>query len=131
MVCVKCLPRAFLLNLLNLHFVTTVNASRIVNVAGTSQFLESDGKDVLGINSPLKEFQAGTFETTYLDDNLRISRTTTSSVDQLRVYVRSEPEEISVDNLDEEYFEEFDKFGEEEEDDEGDDEDDLDPGLET
>ncbi|CAB9525873.1 expressed unknown protein [Seminavis robusta] len=84
-------------------------ASIVLNVAGTSQYLDPAGKDVLGINSPLKEFQAGTFETTYLDDDLRISRTTMGSVDQLRVYVRS-AEEVK-DYLDEEYFDEFDKFG--------------------
>lgn len=89
-----------------------------MNVAGTSQYLDPDGQDVLGINSPLKEFQAGTFETTYLDDSLRISRTTMGSVDQLRVYVRSgEENEVSEDDLDEEYFDEFDKFGQEDEDD--------------
>ena len=88
-----------------------------VNVAGTSQYLDPDGQDVLGINSPLKEFQAGTFETTYLDDTLRISRTSMGSVNQLRVYVRSEEDgEESADKLDEEYFDEFDKFGEEDED---------------
>lgn len=79
-----------------------------VSVAGTSQYLDPSGQDVLGVNSPLKEFQAGTFETTYLDDSLRISRSTTGSVDQLRVFVRSEEKE---EDLDEEYFDEFDKFG--------------------
>ena len=86
-----------------------------VNVAGTSQYLDPDGQDVIGVNSPLKEFQAGTFETTYLDDDFRISRTTMGSVDQLRVYVKSEEQEQPPDNvLDEEYFDEFDKFGSEE-----------------
>jgi PAP_fibrillin len=82
-----------------------------VNVAGTSQYLDPKGQDVLGINSPLKEFQAGTFETTYLDDNLRIGRSTTGSIEQLRVFVRSAETEESKDELDEEYFDEFDKFG--------------------
>jgi len=84
----------------------------LVNVAGKSQFLDPKGQDIIGINSPLKEFQAGTFETTYMDEDLRISRTKYGSSDILRVYVRSEPEEVLVDELDEEYFDEFDKFGE-------------------
>jgi hypothetical protein len=87
-----------------------------VNVAGTSQYLDPKGKDVLGINSPLKEFQAGTFETTYLDESLRIGRSTIGSVDQLRVFVRSAETEESKDDLDEEYFDEFDKFGEDDDD---------------
>lgn len=65
----------------------------------------------------MKEFQSGSFETSYLDSSLRISRSTLRSVDQLRVYVKSEVEEDT--SLDEEYFGEFDKFGQEgEEDDE-------------
>lgn len=64
-----------------------------MNVAGTSRYLESDGKDILGINMPLKEFQAGTFETTYLDKDLRISRGTVGSTEQLRVYVKPETSE--------------------------------------
>lgn len=91
-------------------------ASVVLNVAGSSQYLDPDGEDVLGINSPLKEFQAGTFETTYLDDTLRISRTAMGPVDQLRVYVRSEKEEMPEDYLDEEYFDEFDSFGQEDDD---------------
>ena len=99
-------------------------------MAGTSQFLEPGGKDVFGFNSPLKEFQAGTFETTYLDDNLRISRTNMGSIDQLRVYVRSEAE---ASDMDEEYFDEFDRFGEDDDEDGlavSNEDEDLDPGLE-
>lgn len=66
-----------------------------MNVAGTSQYLDPSGKDVLGINMPLKEFQAGTFETTYLDKDLRISRGQTGSIEQLRVFVKG-PEEFGV-----------------------------------
>ena len=47
-----------------------------------------------------------------MDADLRISRTTYGSSDILRVYVKSEPEEVPLDELDEEYFDEFDKFGE-------------------
>lgn len=92
-------------------------ASIVLNVAGGSQFLDPQGQDFFGFNSPLKEFQSGSFETSYLDSSLRISRSTLRSVDQLRVYVKSEVEEDT--SLDEEYFGEFDKFGQEgEEDDE-------------
>lgn len=89
-------------------------------MAGTSKYLDPDGQDLLGVNSPLKEFQAGTFETTYLDEDFRISRTTMGSTSQLRVYVKSAQQDTPPENpLDEEYFDEFDKFGSE-----GDEEDD-------
>jgi PAP_fibrillin len=100
-----------------ISFVILIRPAETVNVAGTSQYLDPEGEDVLGINSPLKEFQAGTFETTYLDNTLRISRTNMGPVDQLRVYVRSEKEELSDDYLDEEYFDEFDSFGQEDDED--------------
>jgi len=80
--------------------------------------LDPDGQDVLGVNSPLKEFQAGTFETTYLDNDFRISRTTTAAGSQLRVYVKSAEPVQPEDLADEEYFDEFDKFGSEDEDEE-------------
>jgi len=66
-----------------------------VNVAGTSQRLEPNGDDILGINIPsLKEFLGNnyskdTFLTTYMDDTLRISRSKVGIVDQLRVFVRT------------------------------------------
>ena len=62
-----------------------------MNVAGTSQVLEPDGKDILGINVPFGEqFQAGSFETPYLDDKIRISRSKIGIVDQLRVFIKTE-----------------------------------------
>jgi hypothetical protein len=63
----------------------------ILNVAGTSTFLEPDGNDVAGINIPFGEFlQTGTFETTYMDHELRVSRGKVGIVDQLRVFVRTD-----------------------------------------
>jgi hypothetical protein len=63
----------------------------VLNVAGTSTFLEPDGADVAGINIPLGEFlQTGSFETTYMDHELRVSRGKLGIVDQLRVFVRTD-----------------------------------------
>lgn len=63
----------------------------ILNVAGTSTFLDPDGNDVAGINIPFGEFlQSGTFETTYMDHELRVSRGKMGMVDQLRVFVRTD-----------------------------------------
>lgn len=64
--------------------------SVILNVAGQSTVLEPEGSDVLSLNVPgISDFtNSGTFETTYMDDTVRISRGKLGFVDQLRVFVR-------------------------------------------
>jgi len=86
-------------------------SSVVLNVAGTSTVLEPDGKDLIGINLPFAGFVAdsellnsspagkfGIFETTYLDDDLRISRSRSpTGFDQVRVFVRSDSKLLDPD----------------------------------
>lgn len=64
--------------------------SVVVNVAGTSQYLEADGADILGLNIPsLGDFaSSGSFDSTYLDENVRISKNTVGFLEEIRVFVR-------------------------------------------
>ncbi|GAX10670.1 hypothetical protein FisN_14Lh178 [Fistulifera solaris] len=75
-------------------FTTKLTLTSVVlNVAGTSAMLDPQGADVWGVNLPGVQDVLGrdTFETTYLDDTLRISRTQAGFIDQLRLFVRDPP----------------------------------------
>jgi len=64
-------------------------SSTILNVAGSSSFLEPNGSDILGINNILGEWlQQGTFDTPYVDEDVRISRSSGPIFETLRVFVK-------------------------------------------
>lgn len=63
--------------------------SSVLNVAGTSQYFDPDGADVFGVNNLFGDFiNVGTFDTPYVDEDIRISRTSGPVLEQLRVFVR-------------------------------------------
>eukprot|EP00535_Pseudo-nitzschia_heimii_P005771 CAMPEP_0197173460 /NCGR_PEP_ID=MMETSP1423-20130617/385_1 /TAXON_ID=476441 /ORGANISM="Pseudo-nitzschia heimii, Strain UNC1101" /LENGTH=357 /DNA_ID=CAMNT_0042622281 /DNA_START=158 /DNA_END=1231 /DNA_ORIENTATION=+ len=75
--------------------------SIVVNVAGESKNLEPNGEDVLGINLPFGELlNAGSFDTTFVDESMRISRSKTGPVDQIRVFVKAENTDSKIDDAD-------------------------------
>lgn len=75
--------------------------STVINVAGgdntssssSSPFIKLDpnGEDIFGINNVLGEFlNVGIFDTPYVDDTVRLSRTSGPVSEQLRVFVRQQ-----------------------------------------
>lgn len=72
-------------------FRTRISLQSIVlNIAGTSQNLDPSGTDLLAVNIPsLTEWMnSGSFDTTYVDDMVRISRGTTGFFEETRVFLK-------------------------------------------
>jgi len=78
-------------------------SSTVVNVAGSSSFFTPEGEDVFGVNNILGDFQSGTFDTPFVDEDVRISRSSGPVFETLRVFVRQtshlEEDKNSVDSL--------------------------------
>jgi len=67
-----------------------------VNVAGESQILDPSGEDVLGINIPFSEYVgAGSFETTFLNESMRVSRSKVGPVEQIRVFIKADDQAVA------------------------------------
>ncbi len=64
--------------------------SSVLNVAGSSQYFEENGSDIFGVNNLFGEFlNVGSFDTPYVDEDVRVSRSTSGPIlEQLRVFVR-------------------------------------------
>ena len=64
--------------------------SVVLNLAGQTQNLDPDGADIFGLNIPsLSEWMnAGEFDTTYVDGDVRVSRGTIGILEETRVFVK-------------------------------------------
>jgi len=64
--------------------------SVVLNIAGQTKNLDPNGADVFGLNIPsLSEWMnSGEFDTTYVDQDVRVSRGTIGFLEQTRVFVR-------------------------------------------
>lgn len=83
------------------HPIYLLYLTNAVNVAGTSQFFEPEGSDIFGVNNLLGEFlNSGTFETPYIDQDIRISRSRGPVFEQLRVFVRKGSNAMHTDIID-------------------------------
>lgn len=79
--------------------------STVLNVAGTSsasssnnQFFDVNGQDLLGINNLFGEFlNVGSFETPYVDERVRVSRSPGPVFETVRVFVRKEENTVMGD----------------------------------
>ncbi len=62
----------------------------VVTVAGKSRYLDANGADVFGVKIPLVGdlLNSGSFETTYVDESIRVSRGTVPFFDELRVFIK-------------------------------------------
>jgi hypothetical protein len=72
---------------------TVINVAGGDNTSSSSPFIKLDpnGEDIFGINNVLGEFlNVGIFDTPFVDDTVRLSRTSGPVSEQLRVFVRQQ-----------------------------------------